>query len=152
MPLAYPGLFWRRYINSGPSRLSFHSRTSGNRASDAIQIIDDWLFTVDKRPAAVKFRLFESIKPLFLDSFFFFLFLLRYHFSILTGKVRASLRLTFSVNYVKLQDVMMLRGNGNLKKYLEILDIYKGHKKCWRNFIFQQSIFFFYLILCVSFS
>lgn len=47
VPLAYPGLFWRRDINSGPSRLSFHSRTSGNRASDAMQIIDDLLFTVD---------------------------------------------------------------------------------------------------------
>lgn len=38
-------------------------------------------------------------------------------------KVRTLLRLTFSVNYVELQAVMVLQGNGNLKKYLGILDI-----------------------------
>ena len=55
----------RRDINFEPSRQSFYSRTSGNRASDAMQIIDDWSFSPpDKRPAAVKLPLLESIRPL----------------------------------------------------------------------------------------
>lgn len=108
---------------------------------------------MDKRPAAVKFRLFKSIKPLFLDSFI--LFLLRYHvdvFFFFTDKIRSLLRLTFSVNYLKLQAVMVLRGNGNLKKYLGILDINKDHTTCERNFIFQRSIFFIWFYVFHSHS
>ena len=105
----------RRDINFEPSRQSFYSRTSGNRASDAMQIIDDWSFSPpDKRPAAVKLPLLESIRPLPPRiAFSVFVQITPVEFSLslslsfsrllLLDKLPDLLRLNFSANCAKLQ-------------------------------------------------